>query len=210
VLLTTADVSRARSSQLSQDVVALTKAHADAAARADSLAAELASLQEDNDRQARRKRQSAVRCFSSLTHRPLLSQKADVIAHIMTRSEEWCASAFEASKLASALATENAALHAAVAAQAATLERLIALNAELVDGANAAAAGREAGKASPQAAPAEAAPDGSLPPSPQPSAPGRRRRLLALAWNAAAYMTGRDAESQARRAAALGRTPEPV
>ncbi len=136
----------------------------------------------------------------------------------MTRSEEWASGASEAHARADAFATENAALHAAVKAQSATLERLIALNAELADGANVAAASREAGVVA--SAPASAAqqaplspplsPDSSwsLPLEPsQPQPP--RRGLLARAWGLAAYVAGSEGAEE-RRAAAAGRTPMPV
>jgi peptidoglycan hydrolase CwlO-like protein len=131
--------------------------------------------------------------------------QADVIAHLMTRGEEWCSAAAEAEARAAALADDNSTLEAAVTAQAAALERLIALNAELTDQANAAAAARDAAmRAAAPAAPAGAAVQRSVQ-GQQQAQQQPRRSIFSRAF---AYVTGtRDAVEQRT---AMGRTQMPV
>ena len=145
-------------------MASLGEAHAAAVARADAADAALAEARADVDRQA------------------------DVIAHLMTRSEEFR----DAAQLAEVLAAEAAPLRAAMAAQVATLARLAALNEELSDLVNAHAAEREAAALARAAAPAEAAvatdEDGA---AKEEGAPPPRRGWLSRAWGAAAYVAGR-------------------
>jgi hypothetical protein len=121
----------------------------------------------------------------------------------MTRGEEWCTAAAEAEARAAALADDNSTLEAAVTAQAAALERLIALNAELTDQANAAAAARDAAMRA-------AAPAG--PPAVQQALQvqqqAQQQPRRGLFSRALAYVTGtRDAAEQRT---AMGRTQMPV
>jgi len=122
-----AEAASSLSSQLSADVVTLSEARASAAAEAAAHGAELATSRADAARQA------------------------DVIAALMSRSEQLCADAGAAREAQ----TESEALRRGLAQQSGTIERLIALNEELAGAANARSAHRDAGGA--ESAPAEAA-----------------------------------------------------